>query len=238
VASYSKTRVNRAGRFFADEIRTAVQGKRRFGEDRAEIEEALHIIAWWRGEHVKPLSAIAANLFPYVAVEGDPVVAQRLKRVPTIAGKLLREPGMKLSRMEDVAGVRAVLPSQDAAYRVARRLKRNWTITRLRDYVANPKADGYRALHLISRNRGKMIEVQLRTARQDEWANAVEGATRRFPGLKFGGGPKPLRDFLGAVSDLYAMLDGSLELDIDRVSEIENLIAEADTFTKEIRDEP
>jgi putative GTP pyrophosphokinase len=187
---------------------------------------------------VKPLSAVAANLFPYVAEEGDPVVAQRLKRVPTIAGKLLREPGMKLSRMEDVGGVRAVLPSQDAAYRVARRLKKNWTITRLRDYVASPKIDGYRALHLISRNRGKMIEVQLRTARQDEWANAVEGATRRFPGLKFGGGPQPLRDFLRAVSDLYAMLDGSLELDLARVSEIENLIAEADIFTKEIRDEP
>ncbi len=92
---------------------------------------------------------VSANLYRYVGEEGEPIVAQRLKRVPTIAGKLLREPGMKLSRMEDVGGVRAVLPSQEAAYRVARQLKHNWTITRSRDYVAEPKLDGYRALHLI-----------------------------------------------------------------------------------------
>lgn len=57
---------------------------------------------------------VSANLYRYVGEEGEPIVAQRLKRVPTIAGKLLREPGMKLSRMEDVGGVRAVLPSQEA----------------------------------------------------------------------------------------------------------------------------
>jgi hypothetical protein len=178
------------------------------------------------------------NLFRYAAEEGDPIVAQRLKRIPTIAGKLLREQGMKLSRMEDVGGVRAVLPSQDAAYRVAQGLKRNWTITRFRDYVADPKPDGYRALHLINRNRGRLIEVQLRTAKQDEWANAVEGATRRFPELKHGGGPPLLRNFLQAASDFYAMLDGSVELDVARVGEIEDLVDQADTFTTELLDEP
>jgi len=238
VASYSKTKVNRAGRFFADELQLAIRGERKVGEHRAEIEEALQIIGWWRGEHVKPLSTVAANLFRYAAEEGDPIIAQRLKRIPTIAGKLLREQGMKLSRMEDVGGVRAVLSSQDAAYRVARHLKRNWTITRFRDYVANPKSDGYRALHLVNRNGGRLIEIQLRTSRQDEWANAVEGATRRFPGLKFGGGPAPLRSFLRATSDLYAMLDGSIELDMSRIGELEDLIALADTFTKESLNEP
>jgi hypothetical protein len=186
---------------------------------------------------VKALSVVAANLSRYAAEESDPVIAQRLKRIPTIGGKLLREKGMKLSRMEDVGGVRAVLPSQDAAYRVARRLKRNWTITRIRDYVANPKDDGYRALHLIDRNQGRPIEIQLRTARQDEWANAVEGATRRFPGLKSGGGPELLQSFFQATSDLYAMLDGSVELDMSRVKEIENLVAQADTFAAELRNE-
>jgi hypothetical protein len=50
---------------------------------------------------------VAANLRYYAAEEGKPVVAQRLKKFPTIAGKLLREPGMKLSRMADIGGVRA-----------------------------------------------------------------------------------------------------------------------------------
>ena len=66
---------------------------------------------------------------------------------------------MKLSRMEDVGGVRAVLPSQEAAYGIAQSLKRNWTITRFRDYVSHPKPDGYRALHLVNRNRGSGTRV-------------------------------------------------------------------------------
>lgn len=237
MASYSKTKVDRAGRFFAEELEAAIEGSRKVGDHISEIEEALVVIAWWRGEHVKPLSTVATNLFRYAAIEGDPVVAQRLKRIPTIASKLLRERGMKLSRMEDVGGVRAVLPSQDAAYRVARTLRKNWTITRFRDYVTSPKPDGYRALHLINRNRGRLIEVQLRTAKQDEWANAVEGATQRFPGLKFGGGPEPLRSFFQAASEFYAMLDGSIELDQSRMSEIEGLVDQADTFTSELLNE-
>lgn len=237
VVTYSKTKVDRAGRFFAEEVQAAIQGGRKVGDHRTEIEEALQIIGWWRGEHVRPLSAVATNLFRYAAEEGDPVIAQRLKRIPTIAGKLLRQQGMKLSRMEDVGGVRAVLPSQDAAYRVARRLKKNWTITRFRDYVANPKPDGYRALHLVNRNQGRLIEVQLRTRRQDEWANAVEGATRRFPGLKFGGGPELLKRFFQGTSELYAMLDGSIELDVSRVTEIDDLVAQAGTLTTELLNE-
>ena len=235
--TYSKTKVNRAGRFVAEEVQAAIQGERKVGDNRAELDEALQVIGWWRGQHVKPLSTVATNLFRYAAKEGNPVIAQRLKRIPTIAGKLLRENGMQLSRMEGIGGVRDVLPTQDAAYGIARSLKRNWTITRFRDYVANPKPDGYRALHLVNRYRGRLIEVQLRTARQDEWANAVEGATRRFPGLKFGGGPELLQRFLQSVSDFYAMLDGSIALDVSRISEIEDLVAQADTFVAELLNE-
>ena len=98
---------------------------------------------------------------------------------------------MKLSRMADIGGIRAVFVSQDAAYRIAAKLRKNWTITKFRYYIAEPKQDGYRALHLINRNRGRLIEVQLRTANQDMWANDVERASRMLaPDLKYGGGPE------------------------------------------------
>jgi (p)ppGpp synthase/HD superfamily hydrolase len=119
--------------------------------------EAIQIVDWWRAGHARPLSRVAANLRFYAAEHGDPIVAQRLKKFPTIAGKLLREPRMKLSRMADIGGVRAVLPDQVAVYQVAARLRRNWTITKTRDYIAEPKDDGYRGLHLINRNRGRLI---------------------------------------------------------------------------------
>jgi ppGpp synthetase/RelA/SpoT-type nucleotidyltranferase len=40
---------------------------------------------------------------------------------------------------------------------------RSWTINRERDYIAEPKSSGYRALHLIVKRGGYPIEVQLRT---------------------------------------------------------------------------
>jgi putative GTP pyrophosphokinase len=153
--AYSKSRVDRAGRLIAELVRSVLEGKAAAEDQRSKGREAVEIVEWWRSEHAKPLSRVAGNLRYYAGHHGKPVVAQRLKKVPTISHKLLREPTMKLSRMADIGGVRAVLPTQEAAYAVARRLQRNWTITRFRDYVAEPKAEGYRALHLINRNHGR-----------------------------------------------------------------------------------
>lgn len=236
--SYSKSKVDRAGQVLADRLRLVVDGKAVVGEQRSAVVEAVEIIEWWRGEHAKPLSRVAANLRYYAIEEGKPVVAQRLKKFPTIAGKLLREPGMKLSRMADIGGVRAVLSDQDAAYRVAGRLRRNWTITRFRDYVAEPKADGYRALHLINRNRGRPIEVQLRTPRQDAWANTVETFARTIaPGLKFGGGPEELRDYFIALGEFFALRDQDALIDSFLLDGLRDLQKQASTLVDRAIDE-
>jgi hypothetical protein len=81
-----------------------------------ELQQAIEVVDWWRESHARPLSRVAANLRYYAAEHGEPVVAQRLKKLSTIADKLLREPNMKLSRMGDIGDVRAVLPDQDAVY--------------------------------------------------------------------------------------------------------------------------
>ena len=223
----------------ADRLRLAIKGKSFLGRQRSEVLEAIEIIEWWRGEHAKPLSRVAANLRYYAGDQGKPIVAQRLKKFPTIADKLLREPSMKLSRMADIGGVRAVLPDQSAAYRVASRLRKNWTIIRFRDYVAEPKADGYRALHLINRNRGRLIEVQLRTPLQDGWANLVEAEARLVaPGLKFGAGPQKLRDYYVALGEHCANLDQGLPADPALVDRMKDLQEQVDTLRREAIDEP
>jgi ppGpp synthetase/RelA/SpoT-type nucleotidyltranferase len=232
--AYSKTQVNRAGTLFAEQVRLAAEGKRAVGERRAEVIEALEIIEWWRSEHAKPLSQVAANLRYYVAEAGKPVIAQRLKRVPTIADKLRREPGMKLARMGDIGGVRAVVPDQTSAYQVASRLRKNWTITRFSDYVAQPKADGYRALHLINRHRGRLIEVQLRTPLQDHWANTVEAFSRTFaPGLKFGAGPDFIREYFAIMAKHFAAGDQGNEIDPALRARTAELFQRVDTFTRD-----
>ncbi|MBS1878038.1 MAG: hypothetical protein JST31_00855 [Actinobacteria bacterium] len=234
MATYSKSRVDRAGQFLADAVRAVIADRPREEQEREELVEAIEIVDWWRTEHARPLSRVAANLRYHVAEEENAVVAQRLKKFPTIAGKLLREPRMKLSRMADIGGVRAVLPDQDAVYRIGARLRKNWTITKTRDYIAEPKDDGYRALHLIDRHGGRLIEVQLRTRYQDRWANAVEVMARDFaPGLKFGGGPEGVRDYFVALAEMVASLDQGRPVDAAVLARLSSLREHVDTLEAE-----
>ena len=218
----------------ADSLRTATRDRPEIVSVTPELLEAVGVVDWWRAGHARPLSRVAANLRYYVADEENAVVAQRLKKFPTIAGKLLREPRMKLSRMADIGGVRAILPDQDAVYRIGARLRKNWTITKTRDYIAEPKDDGYRALHLINRHRGRLIEVQLRTVFQDAWANAVEADARVIaPGLKFGGGPEKAREYFVTLAEILADLDHGRPVTSEQTIRLDRLKEDVDTLKAE-----
>jgi ppGpp synthetase/RelA/SpoT-type nucleotidyltranferase len=139
---------------------------------------------------------------------GDRIeVTQRLKRLDTLIGKLGRERG-SVTQMQDVGGVRAVLPTLQHVSVVRRRLMKSWAIIRERDYIAEPRSSGYRALHLIVRRNGVPIEVQLRTVGQDIWANTVE-ETGRLIGveLKFGAGDERDDQIFLSMADLFARFD-------------------------------
>jgi hypothetical protein len=181
-----------------------------------EISDAFEMIDWWRGLHAKPLTSVSANLRHYVKPHGHILVTQRLKRLPTVIDKLLREPKMKLSQMADIGGCRALLPDQAATYDVAKRLRKNWDVTRTRDYAAEPKASGYRAVHLIVRRKGRLIEVQLRTPMQDAWANQVEEDSRRVGrDFKGGRGQSEVHEYYVVVSEFLTLRELGLEPDDD-----------------------
>jgi len=133
-----------------------------------------------------------------------PVVAQRFKRFPSILNKLQRYPTMSLARMQDIGGCRAILADGEEVAQVLRRLRKNWKIpdNRVKDYVRNPAASGYRGVHVIAEKDGRLIEVQLRTPTQHEWAIAVERMGSRFGfDLKSGAGPAPLLEFFQVASE-------------------------------------
>jgi ppGpp synthetase/RelA/SpoT-type nucleotidyltranferase len=177
------------------------------------LPAAIAVVDWWRGEHARPLAKVNAGLRYYVKKVGvaEPEVTQRLKRFSTIVDKLQREPTMKLSKMEDIGGVRVILPKQEQISDVRADLERQsrWNIRRVRDYVdgsPGPKDDGYRAVHVIVEKDGCYVEVQLRTPWQDAWAQSVEQDTRRLrAGLEFGSGPGDLREYYRMTSELFAM---------------------------------
>jgi putative GTP pyrophosphokinase len=184
-----------------------------------EFARAVEVVDWWRREHTLALARVNANLRYYVvrAAREEARVTQRLKRFATVVGKLVRHPTMQLTTMEDIGGVRAVLADQAEVDTILADIagQRRWHLRRIRQYIdgrdPGPKSDGYRAIHVVIERDGRYIEVQLRTRRQDMWAQSVERDTRRLgEGLKFGDGPTNLREYYRLVSDYFAM--GAQEL--------------------------
>lgn len=178
------------------------------GVEFDQVFEALDTLTAWRTAHARPLGAATMGLRSRVATMGCShiEVSQRLKRIPTIVDKLRREPGMNLGRMADIGGCRAVLRGLAEVQSVQSRYADDAVTVRTRDYVDQPKPDGYRAVHVIVRYQGRLIEVQLRTQTQHEWAYTVESVTSRFGlDVKAGGGPAPVRDWFAAVSEAMAL---------------------------------
>lgn len=201
----SKSKVNAAGEI----VRRYLGGD----DDEAAAArafQAVDLIREFRAEHATPLQRVAANLRYYVDqhTSGRPiVVGQRLKRLVTIVDKLEREPQMRLARMHDIGGCRAVVATEEEIRAVATHLRRRWRIVREYDYMANPKPhSGYRAYHLVVLKNGHLIEVQLRTNPQHRWAELIEVVDRRNPDLDLKGGSAPadLVEYYRLGSELLA----------------------------------
>lgn len=125
------------------------------------------------------------------------VVAQRIKRLPSILAKLRRarrerSQNMDLARMHDIGGCRVIMQNINHVDRLVTAYKdsaaknpnvRN-EFVRDYDYVQFPKPDGYRSVHLVYKYRspaldrqawnGLRIEIQIRSRLQHAWATAVE----------------------------------------------------------------
>lgn len=96
----------------------------------------------------------------------DAGVIQRLKRENTIYEKITqRESELDLSRMRDIGGCRVVLAHDDLSdlYRLRDWAGTKWEECRGIDYIQKPRRFGYRAIHLIVKQDGFLIEIQLRT---------------------------------------------------------------------------
>ena len=84
-------------------------------------------------------------------------------------------------KIRDIAGVRIVCSFEEDIYRVADMLsnQNDITVIEVKDYIKNPKKNGYRSLHLIVKIpifltdsvRDVFVEIQIRTIAMDFWAS-------------------------------------------------------------------
>lgn len=145
-------------------------------------------------------------------------IKSRLKSVPSIIEKCKRR-GLDISiptiekELNDIAGVRVICSFEADVYKMADALLRQDDITLIqrKDYIKNPKPNGYRSLHLIveipiflEKEKRKMkVEVQLRTIAMDCWAS-LEHQLRYKKGITF---TQEMQD------ELYRCAKLSMELD-------------------------
>ena len=113
-------------------------------------------------------------------------IKTRIKSPASIMEKLERK-GFELSvqsikdNLDDVAGIRVICSFVDDIYEVAEMLVRqdDVTVIAIKDYIKNPKPNGYRSYHMIieipvffsDSKKPIRVEVQIRTIAMDFWAS-------------------------------------------------------------------
>lgn len=213
VPTESKKAINRAGEALLKPF-----------SDRKKFVDAITLVSSWRAAHAYPLNTFNTTLRDKTGKFGDKViVAQRLKRMPTMIDKLRRFPNMQLTTMQDIGGVRAVMESIEEVTELANEYRDKsrflHELVDEKDYISHPRdEDGYRSLHLMYKYRNKQnteydglrIELQIRTKLQHTWATAVETmGTFLGQALKSRQGDKHWLDFFSLVSSAFAEIEGT-----------------------------
>jgi len=123
-----------------------------------------------------------------VAHNRNPIemIKTRIKKPQSIFNKLMRK-NLDISmqslkeNINDVAGVRVICSFVDDIYEVAKMFisQDDITLIEVKDYIKNPKENGYRSFHIIvsvpvffaNRKEDIKVEVQFRTIAMDFWAS-------------------------------------------------------------------
>jgi len=149
-------------------------------------------------------------------------VNARLKSPESILEKARRR-GIEMSfdsfrdNILDIAGVRVVCSFISDAYWVAKMLatQSDITVVQVKDYIENPKQNGYKSLHLIMRVpiflsesvEHMNVELQIRTVAMDFWASLEHKIYYKFDQEV----PAALLSELAEAADVANRLDAKME---------------------------
>jgi len=174
-------------------------------------------------QEVETKIAILRDEFQYMH-DYNPIehVSSRVKSPDSIVEKVARkgiEPGFGAirERITDIAGIRITTSFTADAYRLFDLLtaQDDITVLRVKDYIAEPKPNGYKSLHAIVEvpvflSTGPVnvpVEVQFRTIAMDFWASLEHKIYYKFERQV----PAELLGELKDAADSAAVLDARME---------------------------
>lgn len=146
----------------------------------------------------------------------------RIKSPEKTVEKLIRQ-GFEVSpesahvNLHDIGGIRVVCSFVEDIYVIYDNLLKqtDLEIIGVKDYIKNPKDNGYRSLHLLvsvpvfltSKVENVVIEVQIRTIAMDFWASLEHKIYYKKGRIV----PKSVMDSLTECAELAALLDRKME---------------------------
>ena len=158
-------------------------------------------------------------------------IKSRVKSPMSILEKMHRK-GFPISlesiktNLNDIAGIRVICPFIEDIYTVADMLTRqdDLKVVEKKDYIQNPKPNGYRSLHLIvetpiflhDQKRLMKVEVQFRTISMDWWASLEHKIRYK----------KNLPEMEYVERELYECAEISAQLDA-RMEKLQKIAAQA-----------
>ncbi len=167
---------------------------------------------------ISVLSGEFVHIYNYNPIEH---VKARLKKAESIVKKLKRL-GYEVStsnmteKLNDIAGIRIICSFTSDIYQIADLLSRQGDITVLyvKDYIKNPKPNGYKSYHMVVTipvylAEGPVetkVEIQIRTVAMDFWAS-LEHKMYYKVGKEV---PDNLQAELKACADVVDMLDAKM----------------------------
>lgn len=155
----------------------------------------------------------------------------RMKTIQSMMEKLQRKQfaismDSAVENLRDIAGIRVVCSYVQDVYTVASLLtsQDDIKLIEVRDYIKQPKANGYRSLHLIVEvpvflQEGRItvpVEVQLRTIAMDFWAS-LEHSMRYKADERI---PEDISQELQQVGADIAVLDQRMQALHDRIEQL------------------
>lgn len=153
-------------------------------------------------------------------------VTSRIKSPQSIINKMIKK-GCTSSltdikeNIRDIAGVRIICSFTEDIYKIGDMLKnqKDVEVVQIKDYIKNPKANGYHSLHLIvkipifmsDRMEHVYVEIQIRTIAMDFWASLEHKIYYKYNKEI----PKHIQDSLRDAAQQAAELDKKME-DLNR----------------------